>query len=139
MDLSNATVGQLMIPVGDFDRGVSFYKNTLGLPFLFAAPPQMAFFMCGAVRILVGVLPAGQTAQPGSAVYFKVGDIHGVAASLKSKGVVFQAEPHWVHRTPASELWLAEFNDPDGNHLALMSEVPVAAISDLRPSDSVSE
>jgi predicted enzyme related to lactoylglutathione lyase len=31
-----------------------------------------------------------------------------------------------VHRTPRSELWLAEFTDPDGNHLALMSEVTVA-------------
>ena len=47
VDLSNATIGQLMIPVEDFDRGVSFYKSTLGLPFLFAAPPRMAFFMCG--------------------------------------------------------------------------------------------
>jgi predicted enzyme related to lactoylglutathione lyase len=28
-----------------------------------------------------------------------------------------------VNRTPKSELWLAEFTDPDGNHLALMSEV----------------
>ena len=127
MDLSKATIGQLMIPVEDFDRGVSFYKDTLGLPFLFAAPPQMAFFVCGPIRILVGVMPAGQPAQRGSAVYFKVEDIHGVAASLKGKGVGFRAEPHLVHRTQASELWLAEFNDPDGNHLALMSEVPVAS------------
>lgn len=127
MDLSNATIGQLMIPVEDFERGVSFYKSTLGLPFLFAAPPQMAFFMCGSVRILVGVMPAGQLAQRGSAVYFKVEDIQAVASSLKAKGVSFMAEPHLVHRTPASELWLAEFSDPDGNHLALMSEVAVAA------------
>lgn len=127
MDLSKATIGQLMIPVEDFDRGVSFYKNTLGLPFLFAAPPQMAFFRCGSVRILVGVLPAGQMAQRGSAIYFNVDDIHGVASSLISKGVAFSAEPHVVHRTPASELWLAEFSDLDGNHLALMSEVPIAA------------
>ena len=127
MDLSNATVGQLMIPVDDFDRGVSFYKDTLGLPFLFAAPPQMAFFMCGSVRILVGVLPAGQVAQRGSAIYFKVENIQDVAATLKAKGVLFIAEPHAVHRTATSELWLAEFTDPDGNHLALMSEVPVVA------------
>jgi predicted enzyme related to lactoylglutathione lyase len=125
VDLSNATVGQLMIPVEDFDRGVSFYKSTLGLPFLFAAPPQMAFFACGSVRILVGVLPAGQAAQRGSAIYFKVADIHGVASSLIARGVAFAAEPHLVHRTPTSELWLAEFSDPDGNHLALMSEVAV--------------
>lgn len=126
MNLSNATIGQLMIPVEDFDRGVSFYKDVLGLPFLFSAPPQMAFFMCGSVRLLVGVTPAGQSAQRGSAVYFKVQDIQGIASSLKANGVTFLAEPHLVHRASNSELWLAEFTDPDGNHLALMSEVAVA-------------
>src|SRR5260221_14771984 len=104
MDLSNASIGQLMIPVDNFDRCVSFYRDTLGLPFLFAAPPQMAFFMCGQVRLLVGVLPPGQSAQRGSAIYFKVQDIAGVASSLKEKNVTFLAEPHIVHRTPTSEL-----------------------------------
>lgn len=127
MNLSNATVGQLMIPIEDFDCGVSFYRDVLGLPFLFSAPPQMAFFMCGTVRLLVGVLPAGQAAQRGSAVYFKVQDIRGVFSSLKAQGVNFSAGPHLVHRTPTSELWLAEFTDPDGNHLALMSETAPAS------------
>lgn len=126
MDLSTASIGQVMIPVDDFERGLSFYKDTLGLPFLFAAPPQMAFFMCGSVRLLVGVVPQGQSAQRGSAIYFKVQDIHSVAALLKTRKVNVVADPHLVHRAPTSELWLAEFTDPDGNHLALMSEVPVA-------------
>lgn len=124
MDLSTASIGQLMIPVDDLERGVSFYRDALGLPFLFAAPPQLAFFMCGSVRLLVGVLPPGQPAQRGSAIYFKVEDIHAMADSLKTRNVRFQAEPHVGHRTPTSELWLAEFTDPDGNHLALMSEAP---------------
>ena len=63
MNLSTATVGQLMVPVDDFERGVAFYRDVLGLPFLFSAPPQMAFFMCCAVRLLVGVPPPGGTAQ----------------------------------------------------------------------------
>jgi methylmalonyl-CoA/ethylmalonyl-CoA epimerase len=126
MNLANATIGQLLIPVDDFDKGVGFYRDTLGLPFLFAAPPQMAFFSCGSVRLLVGVVPAGQTPQRGSAVYFQVPDIHSVFASLEANGVRFAAEPHVVNRTPKSELWLAEFADPDGNQLALMSEVALA-------------
>ena len=28
----------------DVDRAVRFYRDTLGLPFLFAAPPRLAFF-----------------------------------------------------------------------------------------------
>jgi methylmalonyl-CoA/ethylmalonyl-CoA epimerase len=122
MNLANASVGQLMIPVDDFDRGLAFYRDVLGLPFLFAAPPQMAFFMCGPVRLLVGVLPPAEKPQRGSAIYFRVSDIRAVHATLKEKGVRFRAEPHFVHRTPQSELWLAEFSDPDGNQLALMDE-----------------
>ena len=124
MTLANATIAQLMIPVDDFEKGVSFYRDVLGIPLLFSAPPQMAFFACGTVRLLVGVMPPGQAAQRGSAIYFKVPDIQGVHASLSAKGVAFVAAPHVVHRTAASELWLAEFKDPDGNQLALMAEVP---------------
>jgi len=125
MKLENATVAQVLIPIDDFDRGVAFYRDVLGLRFLFAAPPQMAFFDCAGVRLLVGVTPTDKKPQRGSAIYFKVPDIAAVFASLSGQGVCFTAEPHIVHRTPASELWLAEFTDPDGNQLALMSEVAV--------------
>jgi predicted enzyme related to lactoylglutathione lyase len=127
MDLSNAKIAQLLIPVEDFESGVAFYRDVLGLPFLFAAPPQMAFFDCGGVRLLVGALPSGQIAQRGSAIYFRVDDIADVYASLKERGVDFRAAPHVIHRTPSAELWLAEFVDPDGNQLALMGETPLAA------------
>jgi methylmalonyl-CoA/ethylmalonyl-CoA epimerase len=127
MNLANAKVAQLLIPVEDFDKGVAFYRDVLGIPFLFAAPPQMAFFNCSGVRLLVGVMPAGQKAQRGSAVYFQVPDIRAVYGELKEKGVQFAAQPHVVNRTAKTELWLAEFSDPDGNQLALMSEVAVGA------------
>jgi predicted enzyme related to lactoylglutathione lyase len=126
MNLSNAKIAQLLIPVEDFESGLSFYRDILGLPLLFAAPPQMAFFNCGGIRLLVGVVPAGQMAQRGSAIYFEVADIHAVYSSLKSNGVSFKGEPHPVNRTPKSELWLAEFTDPDGNQLALQGNIAVA-------------
>jgi GrpB-like predicted nucleotidyltransferase (UPF0157 family)/predicted enzyme related to lactoylglutathione lyase len=124
MDLANATVGQLLIPVEDLDRAIAFYRDALGLRFLFAAPPQMSFFQAGEVRLLVGVPEAGRERRRGSTVYFKVADIHAVSATLAERGVEFPAAPHVVHRMPAAELWLAEFADPDGNPLALMSEAP---------------
>jgi len=122
MDLGNATITQLLIPVDEFERGVSFYRDVLGIRLLFSAPPQMAFFQCGAVRLLVGVMPAGQKVQRGSAIYFAVTDMDGVYASLREKGVEFKAPPHVVNRSAQSETWLAEFVDPDGNQLALLSE-----------------
>lgn len=126
MNLSTAKIAQLLIPVDDFEGGIAFYRDTLGIPFLFSAPPQMAFFDCGGVRLLVGVMPPGENAQRGSAIYFRVEDIQAVFSELRSKGVTFRAAPHVVHRMPNSELWLSEFTDPWGNQLALMSEVATA-------------
>jgi predicted enzyme related to lactoylglutathione lyase len=122
-DLAESTVGQILIPVEDLDRAIPFYRDRLGLRFLFAAPPQMSFFQCGAVRLLIGVPEAGQTRERGATVYFQVTDIHVVHRTLAGRGVSFPTAPHVVHRTPATELWLSEFSDPDGNHLALMSEM----------------
>ena len=47
MNLADAKIAQLLIPSEDFEKGVAFYREVLGLPFLFSAPPQMAFFNCG--------------------------------------------------------------------------------------------
>jgi methylmalonyl-CoA/ethylmalonyl-CoA epimerase len=127
MNLANAKIGQLLIPVDDLAKAIAFYRDVLGLPFLFEAPPQMAFFDCGGVRLLVGVPPAGQTAQRGSAIYFRVAEIGAVFTTLREHGTPFSAEPHVVHRAQNMELWLAEFQDPFGNQLALMSEVRLGA------------
>src|SRR5262245_42372355 len=122
MDLADATVMQVLIPVEDLERAIAFYRDTLGLRFLFSAPPQMSFFQAGNVRLLVGVPAADQPRQRGSAIYFRVTDIHAVYRTLVDRGVQFGAGPHIVHRTATTELWLTEFRDPDGNQLALMSE-----------------
>ena len=126
MDLSDATVGQLLIPVTNLERATAYYRDTLGLKFLFSAPPQMSFFQAGGVRLLVGV-PESGAAQQGSMIYFKVADIHAVHRTLVERGVSFGGAPHLVHRAATNELWLADFKDPDGNELALMCEVPLKA------------
>ena len=126
-DLSDATVGQLLIPVEDLDRAIGFYRDTLGIQFLFAAPPQMGFFQSGNVRLLVGVPENNGPRQRGSMVYFRVADIQTVFQTLVQRGVIFHTPPHLVHKAPTSELWLTEFRDPDGNGLALMSEIATSA------------
>ena len=90
MNLADATITQLLIPIDDFERGVAFYRDVLGLRLLFAAAPQMAFFQCGAVRLLVGVTPAGQKVQRGSAIYFAVKDIQAVYSFLADHGSPIQ-------------------------------------------------
>ena len=122
MNLAQTKICQILIPVDDVESGIAFYRDVLGIRFLFAAPPQMAFFECGGIRLLLGVMPPGENALRGSTIYFQVADIQAVHSSLKKREVRFASAPHVVNRTPTSELWLAEFMDPCGNRLALMSE-----------------
>ena len=120
------TIGQIHVSVTDVDRSVVFYRDVLGIPFLFRVPGQpMAFFDCDGVRLYLGV-PESEDFQSRGVLYFTVQDIGEAHRVLVDRGVTFRDEPHLVHRTEGSELHMAFFTDPDGNNLALMAEVPVA-------------
>ena len=115
-------IRQIAIIVHDLPRAVAFYRDTLGMKFLFEVP-KMAFFDCGEVRLMLGLPETPELDHPASIVYYKVEDIQSAYRVLKSRGVRFEREPGLVARMPDHELWLAEFRDIEGNVLALMSEV----------------
>ena len=119
-------IGQISVVVKDLPAAIAFYRDVLGMKFLFEAPPQMAFFDCGGIRLLVGVASAPEYDHPASIIYYAVDDIQAAASILKSRGVEFHHEPRLVAKMPAFDLWLASFQDPSGNYLQLMSEVPKA-------------
>ena len=114
-------IHQISIRTMDTARAVAFYRDALGLKLLFQAPPHLAFFDCGGVRLLLG--PAEpEFDHQGSVIYFAVEDIKGAHAALGAAGVKFRTEPHLVAKLPDREVWLADFLDSEGNVLALMSE-----------------
>jgi methylmalonyl-CoA/ethylmalonyl-CoA epimerase len=117
-----SSIGQVAITVRDIPRATAFYRDTLGLPFLFQAP-GLAFFQAGEVRLMLG-LPENDVQKFSSIVYFRVEDIESGYHELKARGVEFTHEPRLIHRGQKADLWLASFFDPDRNTLALMSEVP---------------
>ena len=123
--LALSAIGQIAMPVRDPGRATAFYRDVLRLPFLFAAP-SLAFFDCAGVRLMLSVPESAADDHPGSILYFRVSDIAFAHADLVGRGVHFQADPHPVARLPDHELWLAFFDDGEGNTLALMSEVPLA-------------
>ena len=114
-------IHQVSMRVHDVDRAVRFYRDALGLQFLFAAPPRLAFFDCGGVRLMLSTPEAGFD-HPGSILYFAVDDIRQMYATLKARGVAFRGEPHKIATLADREVWLADFGDTEGNTLALMSE-----------------
>jgi methylmalonyl-CoA/ethylmalonyl-CoA epimerase len=118
-------IHQISMRARDVDRAVRFYRDALGLPFLFAAPPHLAFFDCAGVRLML-TKPEAAFDHPGSILYFQVDDIAAMHRTLKARGVVFRSEPHKIATLADREVWLADFEDPEGNTLALMSEPPLA-------------
>ena len=117
-----SSIGQIAMPVRDLARGVEFYRDRLGLRFLFQAPPGLAFFQCGNVRLMVEVPGEKEFQRPGSILYFNVDDIDGAYRELRDRGVAFRDEPHLIAKMPDHELWMAFFNDGEGNTHALMQE-----------------
>jgi len=93
-----SAIGQIFVRARDLERAVCFYKDTLGMPFLFHPPASL--------------------------VYYLVPDIAAAHTTLRGRGVEFISEPHLVHRATDYELWLADFRDSEGNVLALMTRKP---------------
>jgi methylmalonyl-CoA/ethylmalonyl-CoA epimerase len=115
-------IGQIAINVNDLQRAVAFYRDTLGMRFLFQAPGGLAFFDVGGVRLMLGVAEKAEFSHPASILYYKVDDINAAHQTLIGRGVTFIDEPHLIAKLPAHELWMTFFRDSEENVLALMEE-----------------
>lgn len=116
-----SSLGQISMRAKDLARAVEFYRDVLGIPFLFEVP-KMAFFELEDVRLMLAS-PEGPHDHPGSILYFSVGDIDATYAELRERGVAFDTEPTLIADMGTHELWMAFFKDSEGNQLALMAEV----------------
>jgi methylmalonyl-CoA/ethylmalonyl-CoA epimerase len=114
-------IGQIAINVQDVERATAFYRDTLGMRFLFAFP-GLAFFDCGGVRLMLSRAEDPKLDHPASILYYRVADIEATHQALAARGVRFERGPHLVARMPDHELWLADFYDSEDNILALMAE-----------------
>ena len=116
------TVGQVFMPVRDLSRAVAFYRDVLGMAYLFEVP-NMAFFELDGLRLMLGARENG-TEHPGSILYYRVPDLGVAHGILNDRGVSFELDPTLIADMDDHELWMAFFTDTEGNQLALMSEVP---------------
>jgi len=115
--------GQIAINTKDVERAAAFYEDKLGLRLLFKAPPGLAFFDCGGVRLMLERAEKPEFDHPSSVLYFSVPDIQAAYGKLKESGVHLEDEPHLIAKMPAHDLWMTFFRDSEGNLLGLMSEV----------------
>lgn len=113
-------IGQVSLVVSDLDRAVAFYRDNVGITLAFQVP-NMAFFVCGDVRIMMTLPEQGQPVA-NSVLYFVTDEIEARHAELVAKGVKPEGEPHLIAKMPDHDLWMAFFRDSEGNLMALMEE-----------------
>ncbi|HUQ80863.1 MAG TPA: VOC family protein [Gemmatimonadaceae bacterium] len=114
-------IGQIAIRATDIARAVQFYRDTLGMRFLFQVP-NLAFFDCGGVRLMLSGAESPEFDHPGSVLYYKVSDIDASYEALRKRGVQFIDQPHLIAKMEDHDLWMVFFRDSEGNTLSLMCE-----------------
>jgi predicted enzyme related to lactoylglutathione lyase len=119
--MSLGRIGQIALSVHDMDRAVAFYRDIVGLKFLFQAP-NVAFFDVAGMRLMLGQAEPPDLKPVGTYLYFESSDLDVDFAALKSRGAKVEQEPHFVAKLGAKDLWMAAFRDPDGNVFEFMSE-----------------
>lgn len=115
-------VHQIAIAVKNLDAAVAYYRDVLGLPLLFQAPPGLAFLQCGPVRLMLSSVPEPNPMRR-TVLYYAVADIQGTVEALRQRGAAITQEPQVIARVESRDVWLAITEDPDGHIVGLMSEV----------------
>jgi methylmalonyl-CoA/ethylmalonyl-CoA epimerase len=115
-------IGQILVPVTDVEAAAAWYRDVLGIPYLFGFP-GMAFLDADGVRLYLAS-PTEEGFGGRATLYFRVPDIDATVAELEGRGVVFSGRPHMIFDDGVQQTWMCFSKDPDSNNIALMSEVP---------------
>ncbi len=119
----NPSLGQVALTVADVSIASAFYRDVIGLTFLFSPNENLAFLQAGEVRLML-TTPQGH-GEPGknSVLYFKVTDIEAAHAAVVAKGATEERAPALVAPMPDHDLWMGFVRDPENNLVGLMEEV----------------
>lgn len=119
----NGHIGQIALTVSDVDAALRFYRDILGLSFLFQPSPELAFLQAGTVRLMLSTSQGAGAVGANSVLYFNVIDISASYDKLVAKGAVAERAPQLAAKMPDHQLWLGFVRDFDGNLVGLMEEI----------------
>jgi catechol 2,3-dioxygenase-like lactoylglutathione lyase family enzyme len=121
--LSLGPLGQVSMLIRSVAKTHAWYSEVLGLPHVFTFG-DLVFFDCGGTRLFMREVSDAEW-RPSSILYFLVPDIVQAHAELTRRAVTFLGAPHMIFRddSTGTEEWMAFFNDPDANTLAIMARV----------------
>jgi len=122
MTAALSDIGQIAVVVSDVSKTLPFYRDVLGLRFLFSAGPNLAFLQAGSVRLMLSPPEGGGRVGANSILYFRVDDVEGTQKAIVARGAANDTDPHLIAKMPDHELWIGFVRDPDGNLIGLMEE-----------------
>lgn len=117
-----SAIRQIAVTVSDVDAALGFYRDTLGLAFLFRAGPGLAFLEAGGVRLMLSTPQGAGAIGANSTLYFKVAEIAVAHASFVAAGAFEERAPQITAKMPDHDLWISFLRDPDGNLVGLLEE-----------------
>ena len=115
-------IGQIALTVSDVAKATAFYRDVLGLKFLFGAGPNLAFLAAGSVRVMLTTPQGHGEVGKNSVLYFKTTDLAATHAAIVGRGAANEHAPQLIAKLPDHELWMGFVRDPDGNLVGLMEE-----------------
>ena len=115
-------IRQIALTVSDVSVALPFYRDVLGLTFLFSPSPTLAFLQAGSTRIMLSTPQGAGVVGQNSILYFKVSDIVAVHEAIVGRGAKNERAPQLAAKMPDHELWIGFVRDPDGNLIGLMEE-----------------
>jgi predicted enzyme related to lactoylglutathione lyase len=115
-------IGQVAITVSDIATALPFYRDVLGLQFLFSPAPTLAFLAAGTVRIMLSTPQGAGAVGANSVLYFKTQDIETSFAAIVARGALAERAPQFAAPMQEHNLWIGFVRDPDGNLVGLMEE-----------------
>jgi methylmalonyl-CoA/ethylmalonyl-CoA epimerase len=119
--VSPSHIAQIAVTIRDLHRAKAWYRDVLGLPHLFDAPPGLSFFQCGQTRLMLSQ-PEGPETAGNSILYYAVADAAEAERELAARGVTFEEGARCIARVADKDVWLAICRDSEGNLVGLMSE-----------------
>lgn len=130
MNQPDVAIGQIAVTVSDVEAALGFYRDILGLRFLFSPDPHLAFLAAGDVRLMLTTPQGAGVVGANSILYFKVSEIAQTHQRMVELGATSEREPQLAAKMPDHELWIGFLRDPDGNLVGLMEEKPVTSGND---------
>lgn len=112
------SLSQIARRVENLDRARRSWRETLGIPELYAFP-GLAFFDLGGTRLMLRETGRREEAD---ILYHRTPDIAAAHVALLAKGAEMTGAPHMIHKHPdGAEEWMAFFKDDEDRDLALHS------------------